>query len=430
MEQPEIRDTECPSAMKTTKPPPQRSSGSKRVLEKLIQREEGMALIISVLFLFLMTLVGLGTFFNASTDIKIAGNQKGTAQALYAAEAGIADMVDLLESDSAFAPPTPFTSSWAPADHTASINGYDYTVSVRHKIDIDDCDGDSNTGEVVMYSTDCYPFSPLGQASPDVYPVEIVTSTATNGRYQNTTTLEVTRQKFDINNTGALTTQASLHMKGNVSTNGNPHDVNGNIVATPECGGSVPSITTLLGKEMNLDKPDHHVPDPDNTMADANNPDTPCEALGLSASCETDFLAEYIVSPGGVKPMNKSIRWVQGDYGTACLSGTGMLIVHTPGYHPNKCDPTNADYDLAYCTAHPPANLGNVTGNCTFKGLVIADKIDKIAGNGQIIGAVISLTKVHETKIGAGTAEIKWSCMAFDEFIGGKVNHKLSWERQ
>ena len=226
-----------------------------------------------------------------------------------------------------------------------------------------------------------------------------------------------------------LTTQASLEMKGAVETNGNTHDINGNIVATPECGGAVPSITTILGNVMDLDKPENHDPPPDDTLADANQPDTPCEALGLAATCETDFLAEYIVTPGQVKPMNQSIRWVQGDYGTACLSGTGMLIVHTPGYHPNKCDPANADYNAAYCAAHPPANLGNITGNCTFKGLIIADKVDKIAGNGLIIGAVISLTKIHETKIGAGTAAIKYSCASLEEFIGGKVKHKLSWER-
>ena len=72
---------------------------------------------------------------------------------------------------------------------------------------------------------------------------------------------------------------------------------------------------------------------------------------------------------------------------------------------------------------------GNISGNCTFKGLIIADKIDKLAGNGKIISAVISLTHVFEDKLGTGTFKIKYSCEALEEFTGGKVKHKLSWER-
>jgi len=69
-----------------------------------------MALVITLLTLVSLTFIGVASFFNASTDIKITGNQKGAAQGLYAAEAGIVDMIDRLNTDATYAPPTPYTS--------------------------------------------------------------------------------------------------------------------------------------------------------------------------------------------------------------------------------------------------------------------------------------------------------------------------------
>ena len=55
-----------------------------------------MALVITMLVLIMLTFVGTASFFNASVDVKITGNQKGSGQSLYAAEAGMADMIDSL----------------------------------------------------------------------------------------------------------------------------------------------------------------------------------------------------------------------------------------------------------------------------------------------------------------------------------------------
>jgi hypothetical protein len=257
----------------------------------------------------------------------------------------------------------------------------------------------------------------------------VVTSTASTDRYQNETLLEVTKQKFNYVVTGALTAQSNVQLNGNINIDGNTHDINGNPSATP-CGGALPSVSTTIGNSVTLTGSPTATPAPDDTKTDAQQPDTPCEALGLPSDCETTTLASYAVPAASVNPMNGDIRWVQGDYATSCLTGTGLLIVHTPGFDPKKCNPASPQYDAVYCAANPPANLGNVTGNCTFKGLVIADGIDKLAGTGTIIGAVISFTEIQVDKVGAGTLNLLYSCSALDEFLGGKVNHKLAWERQ
>jgi hypothetical protein len=399
------------------------------VLRRLAAEERGVALVIALLILVTLTVLGIGGMFNASTDTHLSGNQKGTAQALYAAEGGIVDMIDKLNTDAVYAPPTPYSSAWAPVDLTGTLNGFNYSVRVRHKVDDEDCDGDSNTAEIVKYDKSCYPASPLPAASANAYPVEVVTSTASLGKYQNATMVEVTKQRFTYKTTGALTAQSNIQLNGNITIDGNTHDVNGNPSATP-CGGALPSVTTTTGNTVTTSGSPTATPAPDNSKADGDQPDDPCEALGLDSDCESTTLSDYVVSAAAVDPMNKSIRWVQGNYADTCLDGTGILIVHTPGFDPQKCNAASAEYDAAYCAAHPPANFGNITGNCTFKGLIIADKIDALAGTGTIIGAVVSFTEIQANIVGAGTMRLKYSCAALDEFGGGKINYKLAWERQ
>jgi len=103
--------------------------------------------------------------------------------------------------------------------------------------------------------------------------------------------------------------------------------------------------------------------------------------------------------------------------------------VHTPGFDPEKCDPADVAYDATYCAAHPPARFGNVSGNCTFKGLILADTVNKLAGSGSLIGALVVFSDTDTTWLGAGSHKTLYSCQAINEFVGGKVNHKLAWER-
>ena len=47
-----------------------------------------------------------------------------------------------------------------------------------------------------------------------------------------------------------------------------------------------------------------------------------------------------------------------------------------------------------------PARLGNYNSNATFKGLIIADVVYKIAGTPTIIGAVVSLSTIDTQTLG------------------------------
>jgi hypothetical protein len=111
--------------------------------------------------------------------------------------------------------------------------------------------------------------------------------------------------------------------------------------------------------------------------------------------------------------------YVDGDYGSKAIdgtnyvNGTGMLVVHNPLYDPREHDPDHPMYNPSRASdpAYAPANLGNINGG-TFHGIIIADKIDKIDGNLTVLGAIIALSNVDATKVGAGTANILYSCQA------------------
>jgi hypothetical protein len=85
---------------------------------------------------------------------------------------------------------------------------------------------------------------------------------------------------------------------------------------------------------------------------------------------------------------------VNGNYTQPPDGSTGILIVHNS---------TNT------------ANLGNWNGG-TFKGVVIADAINKINGNVTIIGAIYGWgsSSTVEVDITAGTPQIKYSKCVLD----------------
>ncbi|HUP00175.1 MAG TPA: hypothetical protein VM737_01445, partial [Gemmatimonadota bacterium] len=116
------------------------------------------------------------------------------------------------------------------------------------------------------------------------------------------------------------------------------------------------------------------------------------------------------------------------------VDGTALVIVHNPLYDPRDWDPDHPQYSTSEAaakradpTTYGPAELGNINGG-TFKGIIIADKVDKIDGNVTIYGSVISLSGVDESIIGAGTATLRYSCQAIEALANGmQAARRLAW---
>jgi len=124
------------------------------------------------------------------------------------------------------------------------------------------------------------------------------------------------------------------------------------------------------------------------------------------------YLESIKVTPAQAPPKTgppfRGILYVDGDYEMPPDGSTGVLIVH----HRNQ-QGQNGCTNPAGCDV---ANLGNFNGG-TFKGLIIADKINKINGNAQIIGAIFgfgsTVDGVNVDDI-TGTPNIKYSKCVLD----------------
>jgi hypothetical protein len=116
------------------------------------------------------------------------------------------------------------------------------------------------------------------------------------------------------------------------------------------------------------------------------------------------------------------------------VDGTGIVIVHNPLYDPREWDPSDPMYSSSAAAAHRanpdiygPATLGNINGG-VFRGVIIADEINKIDGNIVVYGAVVSLSRTNEVIIGSGTLTIAYSCDALIAISNGtEAIRRLAW---
>jgi hypothetical protein len=189
---------------------------------------------------------------------------------------------------------------------------------------------------------------------------------------------------------GALTCRDSVEFTGTQLTDGRGHKSNGDLngqdgtFAVSSAGVIDPSGSSDFAG--NGCAPSHKDPcvnalqdEIDTTDAEDRIPATPEDVLGVPDGA----LDQYICEPNNTYT-GAGIWYVNGDAGNVSFdNASGIIIIHnTTG----------------------TANL-KVGGHSTFKGLIITDNLNKLAGNGTIIGAVIMLGTT-DGKAGAGTAEV------------------------
>ena len=55
----------------------------------ILKNQTGMALVIALLMMIVLTLIGLASVFTSSFELKLAGNKRGSTDAFYAADTGV-----------------------------------------------------------------------------------------------------------------------------------------------------------------------------------------------------------------------------------------------------------------------------------------------------------------------------------------------------
>lgn len=341
------------------------------------------------------------------------------------------------------------------------------------------------TGEVVLFNSPSGDggFSYTGSLFDDAntgYPVVEIRSVGTfgAGSYREVA-VDVARNRLDITVTGAITARGATNFTGSFTADGNNYDdagvkctdagshcscaaagyppvtVSGTTAPTPAPGGSFDGPAGMTGPET----------------SHGENPSSPYSALGMDEDEFKEIIGgSYPAVNAGVKV--DAINFYNGDYhygvtNVAAWGGTlptgdsgvahqGLVIVHNPLFESQKWDVSvvgstnylagacadklaNANYDArldsacwsdggTFKTSAAPRTF-DMQSNDTFKGIIIADKVDKLAGTPTVLGAVISLSSIDVNQFGAGTANVRYSCDAIESATSGSFTTRLGWHR-
>lgn len=389
----------------------------------------GFALIAVLVVMVVLGLIGGAAVKLTAGDQRVTRLFADANQADAAAAAGLEHAVSVFQSGGAF-------------PVTASINGYDYTVV--QAVDSFDYNGDSVADTVYLANDGTLNEDGDGEI------VHVLESTATKGSFKAVQRLRIARRTLRVGAPGALTASSSITLSGNITVDGRNYNASGTTVLDPSstantgaCSENKAAVTladstesvtrqgsvNLAGNSTFASSSPPYV-----TKQDSIDYITPEDVLGMEPG-DLDAVIQSADTYTAPTDSLIGLVYVDGDYGAGAaggneLNGTGILIVHNPLYNPLEHDPNSPYYDSAKASdpAYAPANLGNINGG-SFHGLVIADKIDRINGNINITGGVISLSEIDVTLVGNGTATVKYSCSALQQ--AGNASSvpptRLSW---
>jgi len=393
-----------------------------------VRGRRGVALPLVLAILLAMGFIGAAAVAVSRTDSGVSRLVVSTTRGDAAATAGVE------HGAAVFLTQGPTGAGWPV---TGALDGFTYTVTAVR--DSYDYDADSVAGPVSWDGTN-YNEDGNGNA------VWELTAVATDGPIRASQSLRISSQTATGQAQAALSTNASSQLRGNITISGLNHDIAGNVIDasdtsfTGACNENKPAVVLTDDDEdvdvkgsvdtegNDLFSGDDYIVHDDSVVLH-----TPEQALGL----EEGALDPLIQEAATYTPPDtiSGIEYVNGDYGSGGagdnhVNGTGVLIVHNPKFNPREHDPDDPLYDPAKASdpEFAPANLGNINGG-TFRGIIVADKIDKINGNIDIIGSVISLTEIDVTKVGAGTAQILYSCAAIEQAANDLVIgvDRLTW---
>lgn len=396
--------------------------------------EAGFALIAVLVILVALAMVGAASAIMTSTEVKVAGLYNFSNRAAASAAAGIEHATGHYVTNGP-------DNGWPV---TGTVDGYVYQVDIAP----DSFDFGAGLSPVSWSADSGYNGSDSGRT------VWVLTATASRGPYRAEQRLRMTSQALNVKSEAAFTANSGIRLQGNVTVSGVNHDMSGQPIAagdttyTGKCNENKPAIR-LTDTDENVDANGSYNLSGNPAYASSSPPyvvkdpgivwHTPEEALGLPAGALDAYKQSGTQWEANQPDTLSGIVYVTDDfgstgYGSGNVQGTGILIVHNPEFNPRYWDPADPLYSSAEAGTHRgdpgtygPANIGNINGG-TFKGIVIADKINKINGNVQIYGSVMSMTEIDVNIVGAGTATIKYSCSSIQTVANTIVTpRRLAW---
>lgn len=394
--------------------------------------QEGMALVLAIMVLLVLTVIGAALMANVNTETKIAGLKVRDTQALSLAEAGVqeailrirtGDIIDdmnprhvtLIFNQIPGSVPNVGTDSTALAT-LQPVGGYlaystaaksPYTLTVKYK---------TRGASILKYDDAANPKINTTTGNP----IWIVKSTGTQGTTPRSVYAEVTRSKFNVLARAAVAAQVGIVFQGNISICGHDHrmDTNPPGIAPAACnaweaatapGTCLPGAwsgntvvkkgaATVVGEPV------------DYQQVQTGFYSGPWDVLGMT---QPEFYT-WVGSPISTKP-DPPVGIFYLDNNTTKQDGNG-------NWNYNGGDGEG----FLYCDGDLSIN-----GNFIFRGLIYVEGDLNINGDCWILGGLIVKGK-STVKIATGSATILYSSESIQQKIskyGGNLR-TIAWREQ
>jgi Tfp pilus assembly protein PilX len=396
--------------------------------------QEGMALVLAIMVLLLLTVIGAALMANVNTETKISGLKVRDTQALSIAEAGVqeamlrlrnGDVVDDLNPRNVTIIFNQQAGSLPPvgADTTAlptlqPVGAYLNYSTAGKSIQMLSMKYKTKNGVIQRYDDLANP--KINTVSGN--PIWVVTATGTSNGSQRSIYAEICRSRFNILAHGAVVAQVGIQFKGNINVCGHNHRADTPPqFKPPQCDGywdatvhstCMPGAwsedTTTTQGSPNI------VGEPTNTKNYQTGFYTgPWDALGMT---QQDFW--FWVGGATATPPNppKGVLYLDNDG----IKQNGALATNSASWTFNGGDGEGllyVDGDL------------NLNGSFTYRGMIYCEGDLTINGNAWILGGLIVHGKTS-VKIANGSAIILYSGEAMQQTItkyGGNIR-TIAWK--
>jgi len=379
-----------------------------------IDNERGMALLISLLMLVMVTTLGMASISSTSTELRLGGNKRATAEILYAAEAGVQHALQALKGQNFdVVVAASIGQSWLTVNDFNGTTGMGYTIKVSRT---------SNSGKAAASNS-------VFVTSTAVHPSggsKIIEAEISNPAL----TIPVNASMSVSGNFSRIRFGGSATINGDLPPGETP--VNGSDCAEHKAGISVDSMDTYSDIEVKKNEADNitglgMTPSIQLRPSDMSPMQVQNAAYLLAEKADRTIVVDDqkitnndVVWGTAAKPEVTIIMMTGEDARikfTGNASGYGILIINSEAYKKGRVE---------------------FEGNFSWNGLIIVtgdtgfDRM-KANGNDSISGGIILANTSEDTSIenfrikSNGNTSIQYSCNDLSKAVGNVSLVLNSW---
>jgi hypothetical protein len=402
------------------------------------ENERGIALVMAMLILLVMTLLGLVLMAGASINRSLAGNDQRMRQTLNIAEAGVGEAIARIRNQETLMQPNdpddvcqifnalPGSVPTLGADSTALATGQpagqflNYTKSTKGPDVLTIAWKKDPTGTLVMRYD---PTKAVAMNTLTGSPVFVIHSTGRVGNTRRSVISEVIQKPYIVNVKGALTTDITIDFVGNAAICGYDHPADTPLDEGMDGRGMVDDATHCIGNEL----VGGGVPG-----AWSTGPITGGGASGATGDPAgfTQLQTNFYTGPWDALSMTQSEFWdFVGPHVGNQADWNGVF------YYDNNSIPRDRSGDITLNSTNGEGFLYvdgdlKVNGDFYYRGLIFCEGDFDISGSSWILGGLIAK---GETVIKAnGGMTILYSLEAIQQALakyGGQFV-TLSWREE